>query len=56
MHWWFVGDLCICLALEIYFNSSSIDVWEPCQTSKMELLAKTVNGIQPLTIFPKVPS
>ena len=23
---------------------------EPCQTSKMELLAKTVNGLQSLTI------
>ena len=27
--------------------------WEPCQTSKIELFAKVVNGIQPLTIFPK---
>ena len=26
---------------------------EPCQTSKMELLAKTVNGLQSLTIVAK---
>ena len=26
---------------------------EPCQTSKMELFAKRVNGFQPLTIFAK---
>ena len=26
---------------------------EPSQTTKMELLAKTVNRLQPLTVFPK---
>ena len=26
---------------------------EPCQTSKIELFAKIVNGFQPLTIFAK---
>ena len=27
---------------------------EPCQTSKLELFAKIVNGVQPLTIFAKI--
>ena len=34
--------------------SATIEVYpEPYQTSKMELLAKIVNGFQPLTIFAK---
>ena len=32
-------------------NPILVVYWEPCQTSKMEVFAKIVNRLQPLTIF-----
>ena len=38
-------------ALPYIVNLNAVAYSEPCETSKMELLAKTVNDWKPLTIF-----